>query len=43
MQYNTAIATFPRNVVAGAMGFTTATLFAAEAGDRTNVTVKISS
>jgi len=43
MQYNTAIATFPRNVVAGAMGFTRATLFAAEAGDRSNVVVKTSS
>src|SRR5215469_12088215 len=43
MRYNTAIATFPRNVVAGAMGFTRATLFAAEAGDRSNVVVKTSS
>ena len=43
MQYNTGIATFPRNVVAGAMGFTRATLFAAEAGDRSNVVVKTSS
>jgi len=40
MQYNTAIATFPRNLVAGAMGFSSATLFAAEAGDRPNVQVQ---
>lgn len=43
MQYNTAIATFPRNLVAGAMGFSPATMFAAEAGDRANVAVKTSS
>ena len=42
MQYNTAIATFPRNLIAGAMGFTRATLFAAEPGDRANVVVKVS-
>lgn len=42
MNYNTAIATFPRNLVAGAMGFSRATLFAAEAADRTNVAVKLS-
>src|SRR5215471_8596176 len=41
MQYNTAIATFPRNVVAGAMGFSAAKLFAAEPGDKTNVAVKM--
>src|SRR5215469_12565971 len=40
LQYNTAIATFPRNLVAGTMGFSRATLFAAEAGDRANVQVK---
>jgi len=40
MQYNTAIATFPRNLVAGALGFSAATMFAAEAGDRTNVAVR---
>lgn len=40
LQYNTAIATFPRNLVAGAMGFSRATLFAAEAGDRANVVVR---
>src|SRR5215510_8576896 len=41
MQYNTAIATFPRNLVAGALGFSAATMFAAEPGDRTNVAVKV--
>jgi len=41
MQYNTAIATFPRNLIAGALGFSAATMFAAEAGDRTNVAVKV--
>ncbi len=41
LQYNTAIATFPRNLVAGTMGFSAATLFAAEATDRANVQVKI--
>lgn len=40
LQYNTAIATFPRNLVAGGMGFSRATLFAAEAGDRANVVVR---
>lgn len=40
MQYNTAISTFPRNLVAGAMGFTRATMFGAEAGDRASVEVK---
>lgn len=43
MQYNTAMATFPRNLVAGAMGFSRASMFAAEAGDRSNVAVKVSS
>lgn len=42
MQYNTTIATFPRNLIAGVMGFTKATLFAAEAGDRANVVVETS-
>jgi LemA protein len=40
LQYNTAISTFPRNLLAGAMGFSRATMFAAEAGDRANVQVK---
>jgi LemA protein len=42
MQYNTAIATFPRNLVAGLLGFSSATMFAAEIGDRSNVAVKTS-
>lgn len=33
-QYNTALAEFPRNLLAGMMGFQPAALFAAEAGDR---------
>jgi LemA protein len=40
-QFNTAIAEFPRNLVAGAFGFSTAQLFAADAGDRANVQVKV--
>ena len=39
-QFNTTIAEFPRNLVAGAFGFSPAQLFAAEAGDRANVEVK---
>ena len=38
-QYNTSLAEFPRNLVAGMMGFTPAQLFAADAGDRANVKV----
>jgi LemA protein len=33
-RYNTSLAEFPRNLVAGMMGFSPAQLFAAEAGDR---------
>jgi LemA protein len=40
-QYNTSLAEFPRNVVAGAFGFSPAQMFAAEAGDRVNVQVKV--
>ena len=40
-RYNTAQAEFPRNMVAGIMGFRPAELFAAEAGDRSNVEVKV--
>lgn len=40
-QFNTAIAEFPRNVVAGMFGFSGAPLFAAEAGDRANVQVQM--
>jgi LemA protein len=38
-QFNSSIAEFPRNVVAGAFGFSPAQMFAAEAGERTNVEV----
>ena len=41
-RYNTAQAEFPRNLVAGMMGFSPAQLFAADAGDRANVDVKVS-
>jgi LemA protein len=40
-KYNTAQAEFPRNLIAGPMGFTPSALFAAEAGDRANVQVKV--
>jgi LemA protein len=40
-QYNTSLAEFPRNLVAGAFGFSPAQMFAAEAGDRMNVQVKV--
>ena len=40
-QFNTAIAEFPRNMVAGAFGFSTQPMFAAEAGDRAVAEVKI--
>jgi LemA protein len=40
-QYNTSLAEFPRNMVAGTMGFTPAALFAADAGDRASVQVKV--
>jgi len=40
-QYNTSLAEFPRNLLAGMMGFTPATLFAAEAGDRANIPVRV--
>ena len=33
-RYNTALAEFPRNLVAGMMGFNASPLFAADAGDR---------
>lgn len=42
-RYNTALAEFPRNMLAGMMGFSAAALFAAEASDRTSVDVKVSS
>ena len=40
-KYNTAQAEFPRNLIAGPMGFTPSALFAADAGDRANVGVKV--
>jgi LemA protein len=40
-QYNTALAEFPRNLVAGMFGFSASQMFAAEAGDRANVQVKV--
>jgi LemA protein len=40
-QYNTSLAEFPRNLVAGILGFSSANLFAAEADDQANVKVKI--
>ena len=42
-RYNTALAEFPRNMLAGMMGFSAAALFAAEASDRASVDVKVSS
>ena len=40
-QLNTSIAEFPRNIFAALFGFSPATMFAAEAGDRANVQAKI--
>ncbi|HYL92594.1 MAG TPA: LemA family protein [Alphaproteobacteria bacterium] len=40
-QFNTSIATFPRNLLAGTLGFSAASLFAADATDRANVAVKV--
>ncbi|HMF90064.1 MAG TPA: LemA family protein [Candidatus Angelobacter sp.] len=40
-QYNTAIAEFPRNLMAGMFGFTPAQMFAADSSDRVNVEVKV--
>jgi LemA protein len=40
-KYNTAQAEFPQNLIAGSMGFTPSALFAADAGDRANVGVKV--
>lgn len=40
-QYNTALAEFPRNLVAGVFGFSPSQMFAAEAGDRASVQVKV--
>jgi len=40
MKFNTAQATFPRNLFAGMLGFSTATMFAAQDSERANVEVK---
>jgi LemA protein len=40
-RYNTALAEFPRNLIAGAFGFSPAQMFAAEAGDTANVQVQV--
>ncbi len=40
-RYNTSLAEFPRNLIAGIMGFSPAALFAADAGERANVQVKV--
>jgi LemA protein len=40
-QYNTALAEFPRNLVAGMFGFSPSQMFAADAGDRANVQVRV--
>jgi LemA protein len=40
-KYNTAQAEFPRNLLAGMMGFAPSALFAADAGDKANVGVKV--
>jgi len=40
-QFNTAIAEFPRNLIAGSFGFAAQPLFAAEAGERANVQVQV--
>lgn len=40
-QYNSSLAVFPRNLVAGAFGFSPASLLAAQAADQMNVPVTI--
>lgn len=40
-RYNTAIAEFPGSLIAGAFGFSSSQMFAAEAGDRANVQVQV--
>jgi LemA protein len=41
MKFNTAQATFPRNLFAGALGFSPAAMFAAQESERANVKVNI--
>ncbi len=40
-RYNTAIAEFPGNLIAGVLGFSPSQMFAAEAGERANVQVGV--
>lgn len=40
-RYNTSLAEFPRNLIAGILGFSPAALFAADAGERASVQVKV--
>jgi LemA protein len=40
-QYNTALAEFPRNLVAGMFGFSASSLFAADAGERAVTEIKV--
>jgi LemA protein len=40
-KFNTSIAEFPRNLIAGAFGFSPAQMFAADARDRANVEVSL--
>jgi LemA protein len=40
-RYNTSLAEFPRNLIAGMLGFSAASLFAAAADDRANMQVKV--
>lgn len=40
-RYNTSLATFPSNLIAGAFGFSPSQMFAAEAGDRAAVQVEV--
>lgn len=41
MKFNTAQATFPRNLFAGMFGFSPATMFAAQESERANVSVRV--
>ncbi len=41
MRYNTTQSTFPRNLFAGWLGFSLATMFASEDADRANIQVRI--
>ena len=41
MKYNTAQSTFPRNLLAGMLGFSPSVMFSAEAAERVNVQVNV--